>query len=83
MDGVTLPAAGRGEGRPGPPGPGRHVNPADRLAADRPFYSGKHRRHGMNLQVIAGPHGDIVSVSGSLPGSVHGLAAARTWGILP
>lgn len=27
--------------------------PIDRVAADRPFYSGKHRRHGMNLQVIA------------------------------
>jgi hypothetical protein len=25
--------------------------PIDRVAADRPFYSGKHRRHGMNLQV--------------------------------
>ncbi len=24
--------------------------PIDRVAADRPFYSGKHRRHGMNLQ---------------------------------
>ena len=31
--------------------------PIDRLAADRPFYSGKHRRHGMNLQVIASPDG--------------------------
>ena len=29
--------------------------PVDRVAADRPFYSGKHRRHGMNLQVIASP----------------------------
>ena len=29
--------------------------PIDRVAADRPFYSGKHKRHGMNLQVIAGP----------------------------
>ena len=29
--------------------------PIDHLAADRPFYSGKHRRHGMNLQVIARP----------------------------
>ena len=29
--------------------------PVDRLAADRPFYSGKHRKHGMNLQVIASP----------------------------
>jgi len=32
----------------------------DRVAADRPFYSGRHRRHGMNLQVIATPDGDIV-----------------------
>ena len=31
--------------------------PIDRVAADRPFYSGKHRRHGMNLQVIASPGG--------------------------
>ena len=30
---------------------------ADRVAADRPFYSGKHKRHGMNLQVIASPDG--------------------------
>ena len=29
--------------------------PIDRVAADRPFYSGKHRRHGMNLQVISSP----------------------------
>ena len=34
--------------------------PIDRVAADRPFYSGKHRKHGMNLQVIASPGGDIV-----------------------
>jgi Helix-turn-helix of DDE superfamily endonuclease/DDE superfamily endonuclease len=45
--------------------------PVDRLAADRPFYSGKHRKHGMNLQVIASPAGDILWVSGALPGSVH------------
>jgi len=42
--------------------------PIDRVAADRPFYSGKHRKHGMNLQVIAGPGGDILWVSGPLPG---------------
>ena len=56
--------------------------PIDRVAADRPFYSGKHRRHGMNLQVIATPDGDIVWVSGPLPGSVHDLTAARIWGIV-
>jgi hypothetical protein len=25
----------------------------NRVAADRPFYSSKHRRHGMNLEVIS------------------------------
>jgi hypothetical protein len=56
--------------------------PVDRVAADRPFYSGKHRRHGMNLQAVASPDGDIVWVSGPLPGAVHDLAAARIWGIV-
>jgi hypothetical protein len=56
--------------------------PIDRVAADRPFYSGKHRRHGMNLQVISGPDGEIVWVSGPLPGAVHDLTAARIWGIV-
>jgi hypothetical protein len=56
--------------------------PIDRVAADRPFYSGKHRKHGMNLQVIASPEGDIVWVSGALRGSTHDLRAARIWGIL-
>jgi hypothetical protein len=45
--------------------------PVDRVAADRPSCSGKQKEHGMNLQVIASPGGDIVWVSGSLPGSVH------------
>jgi len=45
--------------------------PIDRDAADRPLYSGKHKKHGMNLQVIASPHGDILWVSGALPGPVH------------
>ena len=31
--------------------------PNDRIAADRPFFSGKHKRHGVNLQVIASPDG--------------------------
>ena len=56
--------------------------PIGRVAAERPFYSGKHRKHGMNLQVIAGPDGDIVWVSGPLPGAVHDLTAARIWGIV-
>ena len=53
-----------------------------RVAADRPFYSGKHRKHGMNLQVIASPDGDILWVSGALPGSVHDKKAEWIWGVL-
>jgi hypothetical protein len=56
--------------------------PIDRIAADRPFYSGKHKRHGVNLQVIASPDGTILWVSGELPGSTHDTAAARIWQIL-
>ena len=56
--------------------------PIDRVAADRPSYSGKHKRHGMNLQVIASPCGDILWVSGALPGSVHDKKAEWIWGVL-
>jgi len=56
--------------------------PVDRVAADRPFYSGKHKRHGMNLQVIASPDGGIVWVSGALPGAVHDMKAQWIWGVL-
>ena len=55
---------------------------AGRVAADRPFYSGKHNRHGMNLQVIASPTGDILWLSGALPGSVHDKNAEWIWGVL-
>jgi hypothetical protein len=56
--------------------------PIDRVAADRPFYSGKHREHGVNVQVIASPDGTILWVSGDLPGATHDTAAARIWNIL-
>jgi DDE superfamily endonuclease/Helix-turn-helix of DDE superfamily endonuclease len=58
------------------------LSPIDRVAADRPFYSFKHRRHRMNLQVIANPDGDIIWVSAPLPGAVHDLTGARIWGII-
>jgi hypothetical protein len=56
--------------------------PIDRIAADRPFYSGKHKRHGMNVQVIADPHGKLLWASSALPGAVHDIKAARTHGII-
>jgi hypothetical protein len=54
----------------------------DRVRADRPYYSGKHRMHGVNIQVIASPDGTIIWTSGALPGSTHDLTAARIWGIV-
>jgi DDE superfamily endonuclease len=56
--------------------------PIDRVAADRPFYSGKHRKHAMDLQVISSPQSEIVWVSGPLPGAVRDLTAARSWGTI-
>jgi hypothetical protein len=56
--------------------------PIDRIAADRPYFSGKHRVHGMNIQVIAAPDGTILWTSGAPPGKTHDLSAARIWGIL-
>ena len=49
---------------------------------DRPYYSGKHKTHGLNVQVIADPAGRLVRVSPALPGSRHDIAAAREHGIL-
>ena len=36
----------------------------------------------MNLQVIASPGGDVLWVSGALPGSVHDKKAEWVWGVL-
>jgi hypothetical protein len=55
--------------------------PIDRIAEDRPFYSGKHKRHGMNVQVLADTRGRLLWVSPALPGAVHDVRAAREHGI--
>jgi hypothetical protein len=52
--------------------------PIDRVAADRPYYSGKHKKHGMNVQVITDPFGRLLWASPALPGAVHDIKAART-----
>ncbi|MEW5655238.1 transposase family protein [Streptomyces cinereoruber] len=56
--------------------------PIDRIAEDCPYYSGKHKRHRMNVQVIADPHGKLLWTSPALPGATHDLTAARTTGII-
>jgi hypothetical protein len=56
--------------------------PIGRVARDKPFTPERHKKHGMNLQVIASPHGDILWVSGALPGSVHYKKAEWIWSVL-
>jgi hypothetical protein len=58
--------------------------PIDRLSGpnDRLYFSGKHHRHGVNIQFLTGPHGELIWASPVLPGSTHDLTAARTHGII-
>ena len=42
------------------------------------WYSGKHKRHGGNIQVLTGPTGYPEWVSDVEPGSTHDIIAART-----
>jgi hypothetical protein len=49
---------------------------------DRPYYSGKHKCHGVNVQVISDPAGRLIWVSPALPGTRHDIAAAREHEIL-
>jgi hypothetical protein len=49
----------------------------DRVADQTPYYSGRHTRHGVNVQVLADPAGRLVWASPTLPGATHDLTAAR------
>jgi hypothetical protein len=66
----------------------RNGDPFSRLAAgfgvadQKPYYSGKHKQHGVNLQVIADPAVRLVWASPALPSAVHDLTAARTHDIV-
>ncbi len=46
------------------------------------WFSGKHKAHGGNVQIVSDPDGHPVAVSEVEPGSVHDLAAARRTGFL-
>ncbi|MFI9771615.1 transposase family protein [Streptomyces sp. NPDC052415] len=56
--------------------------PINRVAADEPYYSQKHKRHGMNVQVVAAANGTPLWFSRALPGRTHDLTAARAHGIV-
>jgi hypothetical protein len=46
------------------------------------WFSGKHKAHGGNVQIIGDPDGHPVAVSDVEPGSTHDLTAARATGVL-
>ncbi|MBT2405689.1 transposase [Streptomyces sp. ISL-87] len=54
----------------------------DRVGDSRADYSHKHRRHGVNVQVVTDPDGRLLWLSPALPGRAHDLTAARTHRII-
>jgi len=60
-------------------GLGGTLIPIDRVADQKPYYSGKHKRHGVNVQVIADAAGRLVRASPALPGSTYPTAQPGTW----
>ncbi|WP_329438268.1 transposase family protein [Streptomyces canus] len=54
----------------------------DRVGDSRADYSAKHRRHGVNVQVVTDPDGAVLWISPTLPGRTHGLTTARTHKII-
>ena len=42
---------------------------------DRPYFSGKHKAHGVNVQVLADPTGRLIWASPALPGARHDMGA--------
>jgi DDE superfamily endonuclease len=59
--------------------------PTERVAAQftrkQHWYSGKHKRHGAAVQTVAAPDGELLWVSGVLPGKTVDITAARRFGI--
>ncbi|MEV6619183.1 transposase family protein [Streptomyces sp. NPDC051051] len=58
------------------------LSECDRLGDGRTDYSHKHRRHGVNVQVVTDPQGQLLWISPALPGRAHDLTAARTHRII-
>lgn len=59
--------------------------PTERVAArytsKQYWYSGKHKRHGAAVQTVAAPDGELLWVSGVLPGRTVDITAARRFKI--
>ncbi|GAB7109664.1 hypothetical protein JCM4814A_79790 [Streptomyces phaeofaciens JCM 4814] len=54
----------------------------DRVCDGRTDYSHKHRRHGVNVQLVTDSDGRLLWLPPALPGRAHDLTAARTHRII-
>jgi hypothetical protein len=54
----------------------------DRVGNGQDDYSGKHRKHGVNIQAVTDPAGDPIWYSPALPGWTADITAARTHSIV-
>jgi len=52
-----------------------------KTAGQRAFYSGKHKRHGLNVQTVCSPEGELLWAAAPLPGATVDVTAARKAGI--
>jgi DDE superfamily endonuclease len=57
--------------------------PTVAFARRQRHYSGKHKRHGVNVQTICAPDGRLLWASAALPGKVNDITAARRHHHLP
>ncbi|MEU0412931.1 transposase family protein [Streptomyces griseorubiginosus] len=55
---------------------------SNRVGDSRSDFSQKHRRHGVNVQMVTDPAGRLLWISPPLPGRAHDLTAARTHRII-
>jgi len=52
-----------------------------KTGGQRAFYSGKHKRHGLNVQTVCSPDGELLWAAAPQPGATVDVTAARRAGI--
>jgi hypothetical protein len=52
-----------------------------KTGGQRAYYSGKHKRHGLNVQTVCSPDGELLWASAPLPGATVDVTAVRKAGI--
>jgi len=52
-----------------------------KTGGQRAFYSGKHKRHGLNVQTVCSPAGELLWAAAPAPGATVDITAARQAGI--